>query len=533
MGTIFFKVIEMSTAAVMLMIAVVFIRIPLKKAPKWFMGLLWAIVALRLMVPVQITAHVGFMPDFGNVIENFFSNDEVATKETADLTDAPIAISGGIYDTMDITNKSESLTTAPEIADQSNAQAELLHNEADKTSVTDEGIPAFCVVIWLIGMLGVLAYGAFSYIVIKRKTSASIRYISGERIYVCDEIDTPFIFGVFKPAIYMPSGLDARTIKNVLVHEKAHLQRFDHIRKQLGFMILAVHWFNPLVWLSYILFCRDIELACDERVIARMNLRQKRSYAKSLLDCSTGRRLVFAYPLAFGEVGVGTRVRQIFNYKRPTAWLVTLLIVVCGALSICSFTKAAEKVVVVPFPLEALDELEQTTSESTKVEVTLPAPIVWEAQEIVERNLLEQEKQSGITNPKEDGVVNLPYTEGTRNQADNMPHNNGDEAAVYVNEGNEAVGVSASNDTVNVSVKDGNENINVSANKNDPVVKEAVGVAENVLNDLDKVISSDEDLNKLVNDSLDHTMEEVQDEVIDEIFDELDDEGIRLFGLFP
>ena len=264
-----------------------------------------------------------------------------------------------------------------------------------------------------------------------------------------------------------------------------------------------------------------------------MNLRQKRSYAKSLLDCSTGRRLVFAYPLAFGEVGVGTRVRQIFNYKRPTAWLVTLLIVVCGALSICSFTKAAEKVVVVPFPLEALDELEQTTSESTKVEVTLPAPIVWEAQEIVERNLLEQEKQSGITNPKEDGVVNLPYTEGTRNQADNMPHNNGDEAAVYVNEGNEAVGVSVSNDTVNVSVKDGNENINVSANKNDPVVKEAVGGAENILNDLDKVISSDEDLNKLVNDSLDHAMEEVQDEVIDEIFDELDDEGIRLFGLFP
>lgn len=495
MGTIFFKVIEMSTAAVMLMIAVVFIRIPLKKAPKWFMGLLWAIVALRLMVPVQITAHVGFMPDFGNVIENFFSNDEVATKETADLTDAPIAISGGIYDTMDITNKSESLTTAPEIADQSNAQAELLQNEA--------GIPAFFVVIWLIGMLGVLAYGAFSYIVIKRKTSASIRYISGERIYVCDEIDTPFIFGVFKPAIYMPSGLDARTIKNVLVHEKVHLQRFDHIRKQLGFMILAVHWFNPLVWLSYILFCRDIELACDERVIARMNLRQKRSYAKSLLDCSTGRRLVFAYPLAFGEVGVGTRVRQIFNYKRPTAWLVTLLIVVCSALSICSFTKAAEKVAVVPFPLEALDELEQTTSESTKVKVTLPAPIVWEAQEIVERNLLEQEKQSGITSPKEDGVVNLPYTEGTRNQADNMPHINGDEAAVYVNKGN------------------------------DPVVKEAVGVAENILNDLDQVISSDEDLNKLVNDSLDYAMEEVQDEVIDEIFDELDDEGIRLFGLFP
>ena len=147
----------------MLMIAVAFIRIPLKKAPKWFMGLLWAIVALRLMVPVQITAHVCFMPDFGNVIESFFDKEEAVDEEAAELTDAPIAISGGIYDTMDITNKSESFTTAPEVADQSNAQAELLQNEADKASVADKGIPAIFVVIWLIGMLGVLAYGAFSY----------------------------------------------------------------------------------------------------------------------------------------------------------------------------------------------------------------------------------------------------------------------------------------------------------------------------------------------------------------------------------
>ncbi len=539
MGIIFFKVLEMSIAALLLMVAVVLIRIPLKRAPKWFMGILWAIVALRLLVPVQITAHVGFMPDFGNIVNVCFNGGE--EKEAG-----PVTVNSGIHEAVGITKS----VVSEEVIEESKKETVQAVDPVAPVNEQDpsNGIPLFIQIIWLVGMLVVLGYAGFCYISIKKKTAASIRYISGDRIYVCDDIDTPFIFGMLKPSIYMPSGLDRKTIKNVIAHEKAHIERYDHIRKQFGFFILAIHWFNPLVWVSYMLFCRDIELACDERVVSRMNILQKKSYAQSLLSCSTQRRMVLAYPLAFGEVGVGTRVKQIFNYKKPTAWLVAALVVICGILSTSSFTKATEKAQIARIPLVELKDAEvKVTPKKPEVKISVPQ----RSDETVRGIKYPIEEHEYRTTDKKQGLVNLPYQEGTDRAAATIPGNNKDSVYVEVQDAqNTITGVSESDsvqvqvteETVNVSVSDGNENVNVSVNTSNPVVKNETSSVGDVIGEVSKIVAQDPVLNQVVNEAINEVVDEVYDEivydvcdeVVGEVFDEVIDIGSGgLFGLFP
>ena len=351
MGLIFSKVLEMSMAAVLLIVAVALLRIPLKKAPKWFMGVLWTIVALRLLVPIQIESGLGFMPDFGQV------TSRVTGKEASN-------------DRYIYASKDTVMPSSDQAANEAVSDVKALSKDAlDQKN----GSLRYLTILWIVGIIMALGYAAYSYISIWLKTRVSIRYRSSDKVYVCDDIDTPFIFGLVKPVIYLPSGLDHDTIVNVIAHEKAHLKRKDHLRKGLGFFILTIHWFNPFVWLSYILFCRDIELACDERVISTMSTDEKKSYAESLLSCSTKKRRMMVYPVAFGEVAVGTRIRQIFNYKKPTFYLVLLLVVITGTLATCSFTRAADKVTITPYTIDVVkapDNISNATSENTqKIEI--------------------------------------------------------------------------------------------------------------------------------------------------------------------
>ena len=346
MGTLFIKVIEISVAASFLMLAVIILRMPLKKAPKWFKGVLWAIVVLRLIFPFQIESSVGLLPDFGNGIKGYFYGKYESESITYIIDDDPEMR----------TNEIVIHEYTPKVFDATKPDSEEIDYLPNEEIITEED-PSIRLdnvmghmylfirlqMIWLFGILVILAYAVFSYISIRKKTRESIRLDNENNVFVCDEIDTPFILGVLKPVIYIPSGLDDETIRNVLAHEKAHIKRLDYLRKQFGFLILAVHWFNPLVWVSYALFCKDIELACDEKVISHMSLDEKKSYANSLLLCSTHKRLVLAYPLAFGEVGVGTRVKQIFNYRKPTFWLVVMLAIVCAGLSTSFFTSASKE----------------------------------------------------------------------------------------------------------------------------------------------------------------------------------------------
>lgn len=349
MGTVFIKIIEMSIAASFLMLAVILIRFPFKKAPKWFMGVLWTIVALRLAIPIQIETKIGLMPDFSGAIENIFTANsngsaesvtmhsfvQYADKENIDAIDSNSDNTGAAWEEKDYLPAEEITTT---------------YSEDGVRGLWMHGNKLFGILCstWLFGMMAVIGYAIFSYISIWKKTRASIELRSekggaaGERVYITDEIETPFILGVIKPAIFLPSGLDDETRRNVLAHEKAHIRRKDHLRKQFGFLLLAIHWFNPLVWISYMLFCKDIELSCDESVISRMSLDEKKSYATSLLLCSTHRKLILAYPLAFGEVGVKTRVRQIFNYKKPSFWLIMMLVAISTVLSACFTTNSTK-----------------------------------------------------------------------------------------------------------------------------------------------------------------------------------------------
>ena len=225
MGLIFSKVLEMSMAAVLLIVAVALLRIPLKKAPKWFMGVLWTIVALRLLVPIQIESGLGFMPDFGQV--------------TSRVTGKEASNDRYIYASKDTAMPSSDLAANEAVSDVKALSKDALDQK--------NGSLRYLTILWIVGIIMALGYAAYSYISIWLKTRVSIRYRSSDKVYVCDDIDTPFIFGLVKPVIYLPSGLDHDTIVNVIAHEKAHLKRKDHLRKGLGFFILTIHWFNRFV----------------------------------------------------------------------------------------------------------------------------------------------------------------------------------------------------------------------------------------------------------------------------------------------
>ena len=290
---------------------------------------LWALAAIRLIMPVRIEAGIGFIPDFGSSIHSFFYGSE-------DDMNADSATYHDYQEETTHTYTASGLSTETPQVD----ERDYLPNEG--ITVIDIGPDSTYAssghrevlirlqMVWLFGIVLVIGYAIFSYVYIKKKTAASVVADDSDNVYECDEINTPFVLGIIKPAIYLPSGLDGETRENVLAHESMHIRRADHLWKLFGFLILALHWFNPFVWVSYILFCKDIELACDESVIRRMSPDEKKSYAKALFDLSTHQRTVAVYPLAFGETDVKTRVKRIVSYKKPALWVVIAAVAICG-----------------------------------------------------------------------------------------------------------------------------------------------------------------------------------------------------------
>lgn len=444
MGLIFSKVLEMSMAAVLLIVAVALLRIPLKKSPKWFMGVLWTIVALRLLVPIQVESHLGFMPDFGKAISHVSGSEALNGSKT--------------YASEDTLLPSSALT-GNETSDYAGT-ASMAALEEGKATLR------YLTILWIVGMVMAFGYASYSYISIRLKTRVSIRYRSSDKVYVCDEIDTPFIFGLIKPVIYLPSGLDHDTIVNVIAHEKAHLRRKDHLRKGLGFFILTIHWFNPFVWLAYILFCRDIELACDERVISTMSTDEKKSYAESLLSCSTKKRRMMVYPVAFGEVAVGTRIRQIFNYRKPTFYLVLLLVVITTTLATCSFTKAADKVTITPYTVDVVSSPVHYEEEKEAVEIVV--------EPVMARTRIEEIRCKDET--EEVKIELKAIADEPEKTTSSAPSEAKSEE-------------SSKKESVSVDVKEGNTHVSVSADgvsklANVEPVKEVVNVTEEIVDEV-------------------------------------------------
>ena len=309
MSGIFLKLLNLSISASWLVLVVLALRLVLKRAPKWVDVLLWGMVALRLMLPFSIESALSLIP-----------SAETLSPEVVQFDPAPTITSGVEFiDNAVNPSLSESFAAAP------------------LASVNPLYVWTYLAGwVWLIGLAAMLLYALVSYLRLRRRVRASIPL--RENIYVCDEVPSPFILGIVHPRIYLPSALDEAQRGSVLSHERAHLARHDHWWKPLGFALLAVYWFNPLLWLAYTLLCRDIELACDERVLCGMDAGQVKDYSSALLACSVPRRMLAACPLAFGEVGVGARVKNALRYKKPAFWVVAASVAVCVVVAVCFLT---------------------------------------------------------------------------------------------------------------------------------------------------------------------------------------------------
>ena len=309
MSVIFLKLLNLSISASWLVLVVLALRLVLKRAPKWVNVLLWGMVALRLMLPFSIESALSLIP-----------SAETLSPEVVQFDPAPTITSGvELIDNAVNPSLSESFAAAP------------------LASVNPLYVWTYLAGwVWLIGLAAMLLYALVSYLRLRRRVSASIPL--RENIYVCDEVASPFILGILRPRIYLPSALDEAQRGSVLSHERAHLARRDHWWKPLGYALLAGYWFNPLLWLAYTLLCRDIELACDERVLCGMDAGQVKDYSSALLACSVPRRMLAACPLAFGEVGVGARVKNALRYKKPAFWVVAASVAVCGVVAVCFLT---------------------------------------------------------------------------------------------------------------------------------------------------------------------------------------------------
>lgn len=309
---VFVQIIKMTWIAGIVILAVLPVRLLLKKAPSVFSYVLWILVLFRLLCPVSIRSSVSIMPDissetlFGTGIENASAQSEQQM------------IPEG---------------SAGQIASSAEQQAELSDHTAGSRQ---EHFIQYGSFVWAAGVVLMLLYSLISYVKIRRKLVASIRL--REQIYVADDISSPFVIGMLHPEIYLPPGLGEEEQTYIILHEQIHIRRFDHIIKALAYLALCIHWMNPLVWVAFTLLEKDMELSCDEAVIRKLGEHIRADYAASLLSFAAGRRNIGCMPLSFGEKDTGARIRNLANWRKPSLWIVLAAFVVCIAAAVCMLT---------------------------------------------------------------------------------------------------------------------------------------------------------------------------------------------------
>lgn len=308
MDDIFLKLVNLSISASWLILAVLVLRVVLKKAPKWVMPLLWGVVALRLVCLFSIESALSLIP-----------SAETIPSEIVTETREPVLYEQATLD----------IVTNPTLP----SAAEVPVGVSRQQAQVDFNIYS---VLWLAGMAALLVHALVSAGKLKRKLATAI--LLRDNIYESEFVDSPFVFGVVKPNIYLPMHMDEGTAAYVIAHERAHLARRDHWWKVLGYLVLALHWFNPLVWLAYILFCRDIELACDEKVVKGLDGAARADYSQALLSCAAPGRAVAACPLAFGEGNIKTRVKSALHYKKPAFWVAAAAVLAVVIVAVCFLT---------------------------------------------------------------------------------------------------------------------------------------------------------------------------------------------------
>lgn len=324
MDGLFIDIMNNAIVASWLIVAILILRLVLKRVPKWIHCLLWGLVAIKLLVPVNIESPVGVLPNT-KPIPRDITVVEVPSVDTG------------------ISDIDENINFV--LADN------LSRDNIQFVTVTPMGVYMYIAsLIWIAGMIIMLTYFVISFLAIRRRVSASIRI--DNNIYECDDIASPFILGLIAPKIYLPSGLASNVKDCVIAHENTHISRRDFLWKPIGFAILAVYWFNPLCWISYILLCRDIEYACDEKATKDREDSWRADYCQALLDCSVQKKMITACPVAFGEVSVKERIRKVINYKKPAFWGIVAAMVVCVVVAVCFMTSSNRPGIFEAVPVE-------------------------------------------------------------------------------------------------------------------------------------------------------------------------------------
>lgn len=320
MEMIFLNVFNRSLAAGWLILAVIVVRFLLKKAPRRLSCVLWAVVAVRLLCPFFPASSFSLIP-----------SGETISAEAVRFAPAP-AVDSGIPVLNEALNPMIGERFAP----------------APGTSVNPLYIwTAVAGIVWLVGVAVMAGYALLGSLRMRSVVREAVPLESGaalpDNVWLCDAVRSPFILGIVRPKIYLPSGITREQMLCILAHEQAHVERLDHCLKPFGWLLLSVYWFHPLVWIAYMLFCRDLELACDEKVVGGMDLDGRKAYSHALLACSLQRKMIFSYPLAFGEIGVRERVKGILHYRKPAGWLAAVAVLACAAVAVCFLTDPKEK----------------------------------------------------------------------------------------------------------------------------------------------------------------------------------------------
>ncbi len=311
MDTVFLKILNMSISSCWIVLVVILLRFVLKKAPKWINCVLWGIAGLRLILPFSLESIFSLIPSPQTLPQEVLGYEGTQLQQPAVLD----VISNPIF--------SESISVD-------------LGQTVDRVQLRMTTMTA----IWLLGIAVLLIYTLISYLRLKRKVGTAVKL--RDNIYQSENVASPFVLGLIKPKIYLPFNINGQDMEHVIAHEQAHISRKDHLWKPLGFLILTLHWFNPLVWVGYILLCRDIELACDEKVVKEFNNEQRADYSEALLTCSVNRKMIAACPLAFGEVGVKNRVKSVLNYKKPAFWVIVIAVILTAVVALCFLTNPSQ-----------------------------------------------------------------------------------------------------------------------------------------------------------------------------------------------
>lgn len=308
MEAVFLKLVNMSLTASWLVLAILLVRFVFRKAPKWIFVALWGLVALRLVCPFSMESALSLIP-----------SSEPLPQEI--IYSASPVIDTGITPIDNAVNPVLSEALAP----------------AAGASANPTQIWSFVLAnVWLMGLAAMLLYALASYVLLRRRMATATRL--RDNIKQSEQVDSPFVLGLFRPTIYLPYTVAAADMVYIIAHEQAHIRRRDHWWKPFGFLLLSVYWFNPILWAAYVLLCRDIEAACDEKVIHEMEKDDRRAYSTALLNCSVHRRRIAACPLAFGEVGVKDRIKSVMNYKKPAFWFTIVSVIACAAVAVCFLT---------------------------------------------------------------------------------------------------------------------------------------------------------------------------------------------------